>query len=516
MPDFKQNKKDVKDINKELGFIEDQLLSIAAQLKGAIVTALEDVKDESKEVAEVLANDVDKAIKSLAKGLDETVKNQQKLTQGTLKSADIERQILDRAAKREIIVRKLNSLVAQGLSEDIRDQKLAELNEAEEFHNDQLKIQLDLAKAIEGRIGVIGGIVKGISKVPIIGELINAEEVMAKIQKKAAETEGNFAKLEIAAYGFGQLLGSAFDTISDPTVVFGAILKSAGEISKQQKEFRSLTGQNVDITNALGEEFVTTGEYIKAATELSKELGVNASVVFSPETIAEVAELTENMGLGAHEAAQLAKFAQLSGKPLSEVSANMESSFKSFVGQEKVGLNFKDVMDEVGSASAAVTLSLGSNPAKIQEAAMQAKKLGLSLEQVDKIASSILDFESSIQAEMEAELLTGQNLNLEKARQLALDGDIAGLTSEIQSIVGGVGDIQSLNVIQRKSVADAIGISVGDLLKISRGEQVAQQETVQDKLTTTNKLLAAQDGDRKAILEATLDNKNINMNDRAF
>ena len=99
MPDFKQNKKDVKDINKELGFIEDQLLSIAAQLKGAIVTALEDVKDESKEVAEVLANDVDKAIKSLAKGLDETVKNQQKLTQGTLKSADIERQILDRAAK---------------------------------------------------------------------------------------------------------------------------------------------------------------------------------------------------------------------------------------------------------------------------------------------------------------------------------------------------------------------------------------------------------------------------------
>ena len=57
-----------------------------------------------------------------------------------------------------------------------------------------------------------------------------------------------------------------------------------------------------------------------------------------------------------------------------------------------------------------------------------------------------------------------------------------GMTApaEIQSIVGGVGDIQSLNVIQRKSVADAIGISVGDLLKISRGEAVESQKTVQD------------------------------------
>ena len=46
-----------------------------------------------------------------------------------------------------------------------------------------------------------------------------------------------------------------------------------------------------------------------------------------------------------------------------------------------------------------------------------------------------------------------------------------GLTQEIQSIVGQVGDIQTINVIQRQSVADAIGISVQDLLRISRGEQ---------------------------------------------
>ena len=96
---------------------------------------------------------------------------------------------------------------------------------------------------------------------------------------------------------------------------------------------------------------------------------------------------------------------------------------------------------------------------------------------------SLISFEDSITKQFEAQVLTGRQINTEKARQLALDGDIAGLTSEIQSIVGGVGDIASLNVIQRKSVADAIGISVADLLRISRGEQAQQQETVQDKLS---------------------------------
>ena len=111
--------------------------------------------------------------------------------------------------------------------------------------------------------------------------------------------------------------------------------------------------------------------------------------------------------------------------------------------------------------------------------------------------------------------MTGKQINTERARQLALDGDIAGLTNEIQSIVGQVGDIQTLNVIQRQSVADAIGISVQDLLRISRGEAVQQQETVQDKVDTTNKiLLEGLDVDKK-ILEAAED-KNVNIIQPAF
>ena len=112
-------------------------------------------------------------------------------------------------------------------------------------------------------------------------------------------------------------------------------------------------------------------------------------------------------------------------------------------------------------------------------AAVEAAKVGASVEGILGAADKLLDFESSITAQFKAQVLTGKQINTERARQLSLDGDIAGLTQEIQSIVGSVGDIQSLNVIQRQSVADAIGISVQDLLRISRGEAAQQQETVQ-------------------------------------
>ena len=55
----------------------------------------------------------------------------------------------------------------------------------------------------------------------------------------------------------------------------------------------------------------------------------------------------------------------------------------------------------------------------------------LILETVDGIASSLLNFEESIQNELEAELLIGKDINLEKARLLALNNDLAGLSSEL-------------------------------------------------------------------------------------
>ena len=236
----------------------------------------------------------------------------------------------------------------------------------------------------------------------------------------------------------------------------------------------------------------------------------------------------ENMTVA--NAVNIERFAQNAGVAGSEVvkfnKVMMDLTGSSFDVATNMAKTAVNMAKSANVSTAKVLSDMASSANKFAEfsmqgaegfakAAVEAAKVGSSVNEILGAADKLLDFESSITAQFKAQVLTGKQINTERARQLALDGDIAGLTNEIQSIVGQVGDIQTLNVIQRQSVADAIGISVADLLRISRGEQAQQQETVQDKVDTTNKiLLEGLDVDKK-ILEATED-KNVNIIQPAF
>jgi len=112
-------------------------------------------------------------------------------------------------------------------------------------------------------------------------------------------------------------------------------------------------------------------------------------------------------------------------------------------------------------------------------AAVQAKQLGLGLSTVGNIAENILDFQSSIESELQASLLIGRQLNLNRARELALAGDLAGLQQEVVRLVGSEQELNKLNVIQRKSLASALGITVAELGRLAGGEVELQSTEVQ-------------------------------------
>ena len=103
--------------------------------------------------------------------------------------------------------------------------------------------------------------------------------------------------------------------------------------------------------------------------------------------------------------------------------------------------------------------------------AIEARKLGLNLSAVDKISESILDFESSIEKQLEASVLLGRQLNLDKARQLAIEGDLEGVLAEVKNQVGGAEQLSRINVIQRKALADAVGLEVSELSKLAAGQE---------------------------------------------
>jgi len=411
---------------------------------------------------------------------------------------------LSRLAREEGILSNIENQVAKQLEGASNEaQRLALANQLIESAQENLAAS-EKEEATQQRInsamGVAGNIIAGLSEVAgKFGKAFNLDKVAADMKKfteeaqraedELAELEGREAQVISRTAALGVGLKSAFNNLgsflTDPSVVFGAIMHGFNEVEKEQQNFRRLTGQNADAFRGINGSLTTTSQYLKGMVTLSKELGVNANVVFPPETVTTVTELVEQMGMAGAEAAKLAQLSQISGTNLKENAKQIEKGFKNFVQQNGVALNFGDIMSDVANVSAATSVSLGNNPKKIQDAALAAAKLGLSMAQVEKISESLLNFESSIQKEMEAELLTGTQLNLEKARELALAGDIAGVAEEI-------GKNQELNqafakgnVIQQKALAESLGMSREDMA------QMILQQKIQSGLSTEQAAKAA-------------------------
>ena len=83
----------------------------------------------------------------------------------------------------------------------------------------------------------------------------------------------------------------------------------------------------------------------------------------------------------------------------------------------------------------------------------------MELGDLDGIASSLLDFESSIGNELEAQLLTGKNINLAKARELALSNDLKGLGQELFENSASLAEFGKMNRIQQEAQAKALGMT---------------------------------------------------------
>jgi len=111
----------------------------------------------------------------------------------------------------------------------------------------------------------------------------------------------------------------------------------------------------------------------------------------------------------------------------------------------------------------------------VMKTATQAAKLGMNLGTVTKITESLLDFESSIEKQMEASMLLGRQINLDKARQLAFMDDQEGMMAEIIKQAGGEAEFERMKGFQRKTLADAFGVSVEELSRFARKQETGAQ-----------------------------------------
>jgi len=196
------------------------------------------------------------------------------------------------------------------------------------------------------------------------------------------------------------------------------------------------------------------------------------------------------MGLSAENAAKLSKELIISSDLTMDQTDDVLKTVQGLAKAANVAP--KAIFEDMAQNSDLFAQFAQDGAGGLAEAAIKAKTLGLNLSAVSSVAKSLLDFETSISNEFEAQVLTGKMINLDRARGLALQGKASELLDEIVKQVGGEAELRSMNILQMESLAGAVGLSVSQLQRVVQGNEAALKNPVVSKLDETNEILRAQ------------------------
>ena len=440
----------IQKLSTDLDVLQGQLESVANNLSNQLLAKMADLADETNEFigafekGEDVSKQVTSQIKSLGKEVNrlnfQKIKNQQDLTKA----------------------------VQAG---NIKEQERLRTN---------LRQNSILQDQYDRHIGILN----------VLQQEAEAEAELAKKRKEEEE--------RLAAQGKKRLDLAKQYLLPQQSllVIFGSIFKNVLGIDTQVTNLSRSLGVSYDSAKGIRNEmesfakgakdgFTTVARLAKAQADLTEQLGI--AVNFGNEETQQFAKLTELVGLSAGEAGKLANFSAAAGMSTSDYVKDVRAAGFAAQQANKIHISDKQLLQSISSLSAGILVKFQGSPKALAEAVVQSKKLGLTLDQVDKTAESLLNFESSIENELKAELITGKQLNLERARAAALTGDQATLMQEVASQAGTLEEFSSMNVIAQRSLAEAFGMSKDEM-----AEMLMKQEAINKYGSKAEELTAQQ------------------------
>jgi hypothetical protein len=390
--------------------------------------------------------------------------------------------------RQEVVDALQNQIKLQDEALEATDREVAALEEYEKKYDN-----------ITLKLGLTGRLLKGLQKVPLVGDLINAEGALEAMRKELNTLNGGSGS-SVAALGKG--FKAAFEGIDKASIMLAAItaivmafrelMKIGFEVSRQVTEIgksMALSTDNAEllrndfiaIQNSSDNIFVTTKNLVEAQTQLQEATGT--TVRFTEDQLKSQLLLTKQYGLSAELAGDLQNIAIFNDQTAEQTTDSVIKQTSSFARQKGIQLDNRKVFGEITKISGQLRLNLHNNAEEMTKAVLLSKQYGINLEQAKNIAGGLLDFDTSISAELEAELLTGKQLNLEQARYLALTGKTAEAAADVLKQVGSSQQFSKLNVIAQQAFAQAVGLSVDEL-----SDSLIQQENL-SKLGKQNRQL---------------------------
>jgi len=521
--------------------IEDALRSISSQIGDIFKQAL----DEGADVSKTMARDVQSSLNSLSKVSKGLATSFEKASQGAFNIKDLTKEIQERTAKISSIESQIEIARRNGVKDTkALESELQKVKSTNAEYVKELNKASDLSKNINKSIGLTGAALKGIgaaaSKIGFsgIGDVME-EAKQAAIEK--AKALGVSETKSLGLVGKIRTMGSAFKVVgkaiisnlTDPLVLAGMLIKGfksafnffAKAYKEGEEAAKRISEENVGMARSLGISQRAASKLAGSVAGMGPTTAASKSSIegiykamgstekLSGNTLKVFVKLNTMAGMSAESLAKFQKFAKKSGEDAGTLVSEMAKTAGAAIKNNKLAMTQRDLLDETANQSAYVKLQFAGQGPALVNAVAQSKALGLNMKSARDMASSLLNFEDSIAAEMEAELLTGKQLNLEEARALALKGDNVGAAKLIAEQVGGAAEFMSMNVIQQEALAKAAGMGVDEMSNMLSGQQdmkaegddlVKNQEDGIKAMTSAVSLREAAENRARAAAEANI------------
>ena len=424
------------------------------------------INAESEKAADKTGKAYERHVQFLKKKAEELkhLKKQEELVKTITESNEEQIDVLDRAA-----LTQYDLVAGKEKEKKLLDSAKKLLNNNEKFSKKELqtlkkKLAVELKtlkeknKLVEQAQKEIAGEEKLLD---ITGNILKNAQGMVDAAKEMAAAAMKNPMLAIGAAVVG--LVKLFETLVNSSKQFQEQIK--GSVSQGDQLTKQLAGAQLN-AKLLGYDAAA------AAGALVDEFGSINDV--NSESVKTMGLFEKGLGISTTTSAKLMKSMKGVSGLTQEQSLDL---IKSGAAMAKInGVAPGAIMEDIASSTEDFAKYGKDGGKNMIRAAIHAKKLGLELSTLTKTSESLLNFEDSIANEMEASMLIGRQMNLNKAREKALSGDLAGMAEEIKKQVGGQAEFEKMNVIQREALAASVGMNADELSKMMSGEVAVKGE----------------------------------------
>lgn len=509
-----------KILNLDASSLEKEIIKLQNKIKskvkkgGGLTRLMGDIADLEEDLGKIEGDSVEKLLErdkiikqilSKANELEDASANENNYNKkATLEQIKYARSLAEGVAER-----------AQGLVLDQKsliNSKL--LTKAYKEHGQAIRAA---QMAMEGTVGVLEKMVSIIP--PGLQSFLGIDKALEGIKGQAEKAVQTFAEelakggskmeaLTAATRVFGKSLWAALGPIGIAAIAIGGLFllvkgivdlvkhyqERWEEISKETglslSQAKQLHKQTLAMVNSTENKLLLEKDILELQSEYIKQNGValDLSKKQNREFINSLGETASLFGYSNEEAMQLHTILRNAGMN-DKVAANMQKT--AALAAEAAGIAPSIITKDLIEGADVVATYYSRYPKQAAAAAIQTRKLGMSLKQAGAIADKMLDIDSFMTDMFELSAMTRGGIDLSKAFDLRMSGaDPAEVAAATLDAVGTLSDFNRQDEFTKRKLADTLGMTTSELQNSLRlremglGQDAKAQKAMEALLAT--------------------------------